>query len=209
MVLLRRATGPTAGGQSGTETEEQQMQQRYLGQLSAKPPSEEMSPAQGIEQLSAMEARQLFGQLRAELKSAQGMQGNNADESDKDWFLDEWMGSALDAPGTSHMTLTLNIDRPVVVYSVIASLATSATSGWLYIGSRPLQQFQAVTSQGLANERVIPINPTNPLVLQGLQMIIMPGDSFQIVSQPNPTDPTGMFVEVMGAYMRNSVWRRF
>lgn len=213
MVLLRKSTGPTAGGQTGmrdaeTEAESTKLH-RTLGQPTNTIPSEEASVAQGIEQLSASEARELFAQLRGELKKAQNMQGNNLDESDANLFIDQWIGSTLDAVGTSHMTLVPSWDRPVVIYSIVASLATASTSGWLYIGSRPLLQFQPVTSQGLAGERVIPIQPNNPLVLQGIQMIIYPGDVFQVVAQPNPPDPTGMYIEVMGAYMRNSQWRKF
>lgn len=94
---------------------------------------------------------------------------------------------------TSFVTLTPNIDRPVLVTAIIASVPT-ATTGVLTIGA---------TGQG-ANKRAVNISP-GQAPLNNLAMVIFPSDVFTLTV--TGTGPSLISIEVMGNYLRRTDWR--
>lgn len=94
---------------------------------------------------------------------------------------------------TSFVTLTPNIDRPVLVTAIIASIPT-ATTGVLTIGA---------TGQG-ANKRSINISP-GQAPLNNIAMVIFPSDVFTLTV--TGTGPSLISIEVMGNYLRRTDWR--
>lgn len=203
MVFLRRATGATAGGQSGME--EALPDKRFLGQTIQKPPVEETSTAQGIEQIDAGEMRQLFAQLRHEIHSAQSMQGNTEDESDANWFFDEWVSSP-DSDSSKQATLILKVDRPIVVQSLIVAIPSTGGGGTLYIG-QPYSG--AISAANVGYSRLMELSSTTITVFQGIQMILQPTDIIRAITVNLASPNIGFYIEAMGAYMRNSQWRKF
>jgi hypothetical protein len=210
MVLLRRATGPTAGGQSGTDNQ-QLTEERMLGQLRQRPPSEETTTAQGNETLSALEARNLFAQMRHELHMFTQSQGNVDDIADKGWLLDEWVtGTPITGTGTFTTPLPLQFDRPVMIQAILAFGHPQCDQVILSITGGDSPRIIPIQGQGTAAAKAG--LPLTSMVFSQIGLLLLPNMVMSITSilsvQPTLATPVGNFLEIMGGALRNEQWRR-
>jgi hypothetical protein len=209
MVLLRRATGPTAGGPSGELAPESET--RYLGQLQQRPPSEETTTAQGIEQLDTNEMRNLFAQLRSEIHEAKASQGNVDDIADKNWLLDEWVtGTPITGTGTFVTPLPLQFDRPVMLQAILAFGHPQADQVVLSITGGDSPRIIAIQGQGTAASKAG--LPLTSIIFSQIGMLLLPNMVMSVTSilsvAPSLASPVGNFLEIMGGSLRNEKWRR-